>query len=169
MKLVPQTPVLLPDAPAESNVDQRTQPDRRREPTGPWGALPPAGQRMACRRAGEHRRPYFVDRFSPAMFVFVLMVLAASIVDAVLTMQLIEAGAAEINPLMDRLLDHGILPFLLGKYVLTVAGLPLLLIFKNYYLFGTRFRVGYLIPAIVMMYAVLIGYQILLMHRYVGW
>ncbi len=124
---------------------------------------------MANRRAGEHRRRYFVDRFSPAMFTFVLMLLMASIVDAILTIQLIEAGATEINPLMDRLLDHGILAFVLGKYALTVAGLPLLLILKNFYLFGTRFRVGYLIPAIVVLYAILIGYQLLLMHRYVGW
>ena len=169
MKLVPQTPVLLPDVPPDPDIEQRTQPDRRETPTSPWDALPPAGRRTGCRRVGERRRPHFVDRFSSVMFVFVLMLLMASIVDAVLTIQLIEAGAAEINPLMDRLLDHGILPFLLGKYLLTVAGLPLLLIFKNHYLFGTWFRIGYLIPAIVAMYAVLIGYQLVLMHRYVGW
>ena len=46
-----------------------------------------------------------------------------------------------------------------------MVGLPLLLIFKNYYLFGTRFRVGYLIPLIVVMYLVLIGYQLVLMHQ----
>jgi len=155
--------------PAESDLDKRIQSDRRSAPTSPWGAFPPAGYRMANRRISEHRQRYFVDRFSPAMFTFVLMLLMASIVDAILTIQLIQAGAAEINPVMDRLLDHGILPFVLGKYVLTVAGLPLLLIFKNYYLFGTRFRVGYLVPAIVAMYSVLIGYQLLLMHKYVGW
>jgi hypothetical protein len=169
MKLLPQVPLAASDVPDAGNVDRRTPTDRRELPTDAWGALPPAGHRMVNRRTREHRQRYFVDRFSPAMFVVVLMLLTASIVDAILTIQLIQAGAEEINPVMDRLLDHGILAFVLGKYALTVTGLPLLLIFKNFYLFGTRFRVGYLIPAIVVLYGVLIGYQLLLMHRYAGW
>ncbi len=154
--------------PAEPPEDKRTKPDRRQQPTSPWGALPPAGRRMRNRRADEHRRPYFVDRFSPALLAFILMLLIASLLDAVLTIRLIESGGGEINPVMNRLLDHGVLPFLLGKYLLTVIGLPVLLIFKNYYLFGTRVRVGYLIPFLVALYAVLIGYQLLLMHRCPG-
>ena len=168
MRLVPHISAAASDVPAESDIDQRTPSDRRQTPTSPWAAFPPAGQRMACRRASEHGRPYFVDRFSSAMFVVIVMLMIASIVDAILTIQLIDAGAREINPLMDRLLDYGILPFLLGKYMLTVAGLPLLLIFKNHYLFGTPVRVGYLIPMAVAMYLVLIGYQLALMHKHVG-
>ena len=149
----------------DSCVEKRTQSDRRETPTSPWGAFPPAGQRVRNRRAGEHRQPYFVDRFSPAMLAIVLTLVLASIVDAILTIHLIDAGGDEINPLMDRLLDHGILAFVFGKYVLTVAGLPLLLILKNHYMFGTRLRVGHLIPAAVAMYSVLIGYQLVLMQK----
>ena len=152
--------------PIEPQVDNRRQIDRRQQPTSPWDAFPPAGQRMRCRRADEHRRPYFVDRFSPTMLMFLLMLLVATLIDAVLTIRLLEAGGHEVNPVMNRLLEHGVLAFLLGKYLLTVFGLPLLLIFKNYYLFGTRLRVGYLIPVIVALYATLIAYQLLLMHRF---
>lgn len=161
----PQVPVNVSDVPVQPGIENRAKADRRQTPTGPWTAFPPAGLRMRNRRASEHQRPYFVDRFSPAMLVFVLMLLMASIVDAILTIQLLQAGGDEINPLMDRLLDYGILPFLVGKYLLTVVGLPLLLVFKNHYLFGLRFRVGYLIPSTVVLYLVLIGYQLLLMHR----
>ena len=168
MRLFPQISAAASDVPTESEIDQRTQSDRRKTPTSPWSAFPPARQRMACRRAREHWRPYFVDRFSSGMFIVILMLIIASIVDAVLTIQLIDAGASEINPLMTRLLEHGIRPFLFGKYVLTVVGLPLLLIFQNHCLFGTRIRVGYLIPMAVVMYLVLIGYQLVLMHKYVG-
>jgi hypothetical protein len=168
MKLFPQAPAAAQAAPTDSSSDRRTQSDRRETPTSPWGAFPPAGGRMRNRRAGEHRRPYFVDRFSLAMFLTILMLAFASIVDAVLTIQLIEAGAREINPLMARLLDHGIGPFLLGKYALTVAGMPLLLIFQNYYLFGTRVRVGYLMPMVIALYLVLIVYQLVLMYNYGG-
>jgi hypothetical protein len=163
-----QTPMAASDSPAQPDAEKRARPDRRQKPTSPWWAFPPAGRRMRNRRADEHRRPYFVDRFPPAMLIFVLMLSIASMIDAILTIHLLEAGGDEINPFMDRLLEHGILPFLLVKYVLTVGGLPLLLIFKNYYLFGTRVRVGYLIPLAVAMYVVLIGYQLVLMHKYVG-
>ena len=168
MRLFPQMSAAASDVPAESDIDQRTPSDRRQTPTCAWDAFPPAGQRMTARRASEHGRPYFVDRFSSGMFIVILMLIIASIVDAILTIQLLDAGAKEVNPLMDRLLDHGILPFLFGKYVLTVVGLPLLLIFKNHHLFGTPVRVGYLIPMAVVLYLVLIGYQLVLMHKYVG-
>ena len=70
---------------------------------------------------------------------------------------------------MNRLLNHSVEAFVIGKYLLTVLGLPVLLIFRNHYLFGTRLRVGYLIPACVAMYAILIGYQIILINQRIGW
>jgi hypothetical protein len=155
----------LPPQPAD---DRRSQADRRLQPTSVWGALPPAGRRMRHRRAAEHRQAYFVDRFSPALLALLLALLLASIVDATLTIQVVAAGGREINPLMERLLAQGELPFLVGKYILTAVGLPLLLVFKNHYLFGTRFRVGYLIPAVVAMYAALISYQLILMQKCMG-
>jgi hypothetical protein len=168
MKLPPTVPIPAPCSSAQPAGERRNVPDRRQEPTSPWGLLSQAGRRQQNRRADEHRQCYFVDRFSPAMFIGVLALVAASLVDAVLTMQLLFAGGKEINPLMDNLLAHGIGPFVFGKYVLTVVGLPLLLIFKNHYLFGTRLRVGYLIPMAVALYMVLIAYQLVLMHSHVG-
>jgi hypothetical protein len=154
-----------PDRSSGQDSEQRQQSDRRKQPTSPWAAFPPAGRRMACRRAEEHRRPYFVDRFPSTTFIVIMMLVLASMVDAILTVQLLDAGASEINPVMDRLLTHGVEAFLLGKYVLTVGGLPLLLIFKNHYLFHTHLRVGHLIPIAVGLYVILIGYQFTLMQR----
>jgi hypothetical protein len=124
---------------------------------------------MKNRRAHEHRQPYFTDRFSPAMLLGVLMLVLASLADAGLTVYALHGGGSEVNPLMNCLLNHGVTTFLIGKYVLTVVGLPVLLIFQNHYLFGTRMRVGYLIPVCVAMYAVLIGYQIILIDHRIGW
>jgi len=155
-----------PIKPGLNGQERRSQADRRAKPTSPWGAFPPAGRRMYCRRKEEHRRPYFVDRFSPGLLAVILMLIAASLLDAVFTMQLLAAGGAEINPLMCRLLTCGELAFLSGKYLLTVVGLPLLLVFKNFYLFGTSIRVVYLIPAVVVLYVLLISYQLLLMWQH---
>ena len=153
--------------PTGNNIERRLHPDRRDKPTNPWRVFFQTGRREKHRRTDEHRRSYFVDRFSTTTFIFIVLLLVASITDAVLTIQLLRAGAEEINPLMDHFIGHSIEAFLVVKYTLTAGGLPLLLIFQNHYLFGTRLRVRYLIPLTVALYAVLIGYQVMLMHKYV--
>jgi hypothetical protein len=154
---------------AQSEEEQRARSDRRKKPTSPWDAWRLKGRRMRNRRTNEHRQPYFVDRFSSGMLLCVLMLIVASLVDAALTIRVLRAGGEEVNPLMECLLNHSLEAFVIGKYLLTVVGLPLLLIFKNHYLFGTRLRVGHLIGVAVALYCVLIGYQIVLIENYVGW
>ena len=155
-----------PNISNQFEAEKRQYLDRRKSPTSPWDAFWPSGRRMASRRADEHRQPYFVDRFSSVTFIFVMLLLLASIFDAYLTIHLINSGAQEINPLMDSLLSRSVHHFLLGKYLLTVAGLPLLLIFQNHYLFGSRLRVRHLIPVAVGLYFVLISYQLTLVQKY---
>ena len=47
----------------------------------------------------------------------------------------------------------------MGKYVLTATGLPFLVVYKNYPLFRSRFRVGWLLPLFVVLYLVLLFHQ----------
>jgi hypothetical protein len=146
----------------EPEPDRRTVPDRRAQPTSLWAALLPGGKRSVNRRANEHLQHYFVESYSAHTLFQVVLLLALSIVDAAITLLLIQTGCEEINPVMNHLLNYGLLTFLVGKYILTAAGIPLLLVYKNYYLFGTRFRVGYLIPIFIGLYFCLIGYQLCL-------
>jgi hypothetical protein len=148
--------------------NNRRDTDRRRWPTGPWSAWGFCGRRLRMRRSAEHRRPYFVDRFSSFLFICVLALLLGTVADGVLTLQLMDIDCQEVNPLMGYLLSRGVVTFLLGKYLLTVVGLPLLLVCKNYYLFGTFFRVGYLIPIFAVLYAGLIAYQAYLLATLVS-
>lgn len=124
---------------------------------------------MKNRREEEHKTAYYVDRFSSGMLLCVMLLVFSSLVDAALTIRVLSAGGEEVNPLMDILLNHSIEAFVVGKYLLTVVGLPLLLIFKNHYLFGTPFRVGHLIGVAVALYFVLITYQIALIETCIGW
>jgi hypothetical protein len=140
--------------------EETSRGDRREQPTSPWAVFLPGGRRLRHRRAVEHRQAYFVDRFSCWTFVLVLLLLSATIADGVLTLHLLDSGGEEINPLMDRVIQEGATAFLLCKYALTAAGLPILLVFQNHYLFRTRFRVGYLLPAFVGLYAILLTYQL---------
>jgi hypothetical protein len=144
--------------------NERRRQDRRKKPTSFWDAFRLRGRRLRNRRAEQHRQPYFVDRFSATMFGLVLALLLLTIVDGLITLNLMARDCQEINPLMRYFLGKGPVAFLLGKYVLTAAGVPVLLIFKNYYLFGTRFRVGYLLVLFVLLYLGLIAYQIQLLR-----
>lgn len=159
-----------PTTPTEDYTDRRDRSDRRQSPTSPWASLLlPAGRRVANRRADERQLPYYVDRYSSLLWIGILALIAASLADAALTLHILERGGAELNPFMSRLLDHGAVAFVAGKYLMTVVGLPVLLIFKNHRLFGTRLRVGHLIPVCVALYVVLIGYQIVLIDVRAGW
>jgi hypothetical protein len=126
--------------------------------------LPPAGQRKGLRRASEKAQAFFVDRFSSFTLAMILLLIVASIADAVLTIELLRSGSEEVNPLMRKVLAHGLTTFLVTKYLLTVVGLPLLLILGNQFLFGTRLRVRAVLPVLLGLYAVLIGYQICLLN-----
>ncbi|HVC98348.1 MAG TPA: DUF5658 family protein [Pirellulales bacterium] len=146
-------------------AERRLGPDPRHEPTGIWDAVFSAGERMLNRRAVDRRLPYFVDRFPPTMMALILALLVLTVIDGVLTIELVDVDCQELNPLMCHFLTKGPLCFLFGKYVMTAAGLPVLLIFKNFPLFGTRFRVGYLVPVFVLLYAGLVGYQVQLLQQ----
>ena len=97
----------------------------------------------------------------------VVGVLALSILDGVLTIELLDINSEEVNPVMRFLLGlgGGHRPFLLGKYVLTAVGLPFLVVFKNWPLFGTRFRVGFLLPVFLGLYLGLLVYQVHLLEH----
>ena len=143
---------------------RRDATDRRRRPTGPLDALRPAGRRSSVRRQPERRGAYFLDRFDALTLGIIVGLLCLTLVDGVLTVELLDVNSEELNPLMRHLLARGHGAFFLGKYVLTAAGLPFLLIYRNYPMFGTRFRVGYLLPLFLSLYLVLAAYQVHLLN-----
>ncbi|CAN5815782.1 hypothetical protein BH23PLA1_BH23PLA1_00900 [soil metagenome] len=153
--------------PGPNNEDLRKQrPDRRRWPSGPLDALFTPGRRRRDRRSapGASSGSRFFDRHGLATGIGVVLLLVLTIVDGTITMVLLGMHCEEANPLMARLIDHGLLPFILGKYAMTAAGLPVILIFKRHRMFGTSFRVGYLLPIFIGMYLTLLGYQIQLLR-----
>ncbi len=107
-----------------------------------------------------------MDRFDTVTLAMVLSLLSLTILDGVLTLELLDMNGEEANPLMGYLLNRGPLAFLLGKYILTAIGLPFLVVYKNYPMFGTRFRAGFLLPVFIGLYVTLISYQWVLFHVY---
>ena len=156
---------------SDNNAATEAQPERPREDRGgdrrrrglplwhPWRLR---GRRMKNRRAKDHDRPYLVDRIDGRAFLMAALLLMLTLADGVITVVLLDRGCEEANPLMRLLLRQGIVPFLVGKYVLTALFLPVALVLHQYRLFGTRVRVGQIVPLVVALYVVLIVYQITL-------
>ena len=96
------------------------------------------------------------------MWCLCCLFLTFSLFDAVATLWLLDAGCTELNPVMSFLLRQGAPVFLIGKLTMTVAALPILLICRNFYLFGTKLRVSALLPMFVALYATLNVYQFVL-------
>jgi hypothetical protein len=139
--------------------------DRRKHPTSFWDVFRVNGRRRGHRRVEETQQPHFVDSFGPVALALVLLLLAFTIIDGLMTFELLEAGCQEINPFMGYLLSRGQGFFLLGKSLLTTAGLFFFLIFKNRYVCRGRLRVGYLLPIFVILYALLIAYELHLLDQ----
>jgi hypothetical protein len=137
----------------------RAARDRRQKPTGPLDALRLKGRRARVRRREERHAAYFVDRFDVSTLALIVALLGLTLADGVLTLHLLDGYCEELNPFMVPLLARGPLAFLMGKYLLTAAGLPFVTVYKNYPLFGTRFRVGFLLPVFVGLYLALVSYQ----------
>ena len=144
---------------ADSTENQRGQADRRDRPTSPLDAFRPSGRRVRPRRNEERLGAFFTDQFDAFTLAMVVALLSLTIADGVLTLELLDFNSVEANPFMGHLLKRGPLAFLLGKYVLTAMGLPFLVVYKNYPMFGSRFRVGFLIPAFISLYLALVSYQ----------
>lgn len=136
--------------------------DRRRRPTGPLDAFRPRGRRARVRRASERGQVHFFDRFHAAELACIVSILGLTIVDGLLTVELVGVHCEEANPVMKYMLNQGHGMFFIAKYILTALGMPFLLIFKNHLMFGTRFRVGFFFPVILALYLILVAYQIML-------
>jgi hypothetical protein len=139
--------------------EQRAGDDRRRRPTRAWDVAQTPGRRHWHRRADDATRHPIVDRHGTRMFLLVMALLVLTLVDGALTLHLVDSHHDEANPVMAILLRRGAGWFLLGKYALTAACVPWLVLWKNHGLFRTRFKVKYLLPVFVGLYLALTGVQ----------
>jgi len=63
-----------------------------------------------------------------------MAILFLSVLDALLTLHLLDNGSQELNPIMSYFLKYGPFVFLVAKYFLTCTGIIILLLFRNAFL-----------------------------------
>jgi hypothetical protein len=112
--------------------DSRAMADRRKRPTNPFSLRAFKGRRKTIRRKEDRRRNPYVDRYSPHVFLLVLLILLLGAADGLLTISHVSSGARELNPLMERLLHKGPYTFFTVKYALFALSVVILVVYWHH-------------------------------------
>lgn len=99
-----------------------------------------------------------LDWHHPQWLAVAMLIVLLSCVDAALTLSLMSHGAYEVNPVMAPIVGGSPLVFTLIKVGLTAGGVVLLTLAARMRAFGK-------IPVGLLLYAVLIGYGILVVYE----
>ena len=111
--------------------EKRTGKDRRSGQFPKLKYLLFSGRRARARRKEDFHRTFYFDRYSSNLFAAIVAILLLSILDALLTLYLIDNGSTELNPVMSYFLRYGPIVFMTAKYLLTCIGVVILLLFGN--------------------------------------
>jgi hypothetical protein len=149
-----------PANPAAS--EKRSGTDRRRGTFPALSFLVSGGRRRQVRRAHDQRRIVILDRYPAGLLVVILGILFLSLTDAFLTLNLIEHGASEINPVMAYFLEKGPILFTVVKYGLTSMAVIIFVLVKNSTIRGSRMRTQSLFTFAIVCFAIAVVWQIVL-------
>ena len=114
-------------------------------------------RRLDLRRV-EDAEVLFLDRHHPWLFFLAVGTMIMSCVDAFMTLQLLQHGMIEANPIMAAALDQSTMAFAASKITMTGASI-LILVFLAKIRFMNRVRVGLFLTVIFSVYACLICYE----------
>jgi hypothetical protein len=138
--------------------------DRRRKTIPALRYLVSGGQRRGVRRVEDKQRLIILDRYSPRLLKAIVGILFLSLLDAILTLSLIEHGATEINPVMAFFLKQDPLIFTGVKYLLTSLAVVIFLLVNHNVLPRTRFRMSHLFTFAIASFAIVVVWEIVLIY-----
>ena len=148
------------------DFDRRSGFDRRQKQLQLLSKYWLTGKRTAIRREGDRQKYQSIDRYSAKTLAVILLIVMLSVIDAILTLDLISRGAAELNPVMDYYLAHSPLAFFWVKYCLTWAAIMIILLHKNIYLFNTKIQAKVFFIVFLVPFLLVVQWQIYLIFTY---
>ena len=109
-------------------------------------------------RRGDETEVLFIDWHHPWLFFLAIGTMLMSCIDAFMTLQLIERGMVEANPIMAAILGHGASAFAISKMLMTGTGI-LALVYLAKARFLNRMRTGLFLTIFFSLYACLVCYE----------
>jgi len=119
-------------------------------------------RRRSLRRDHDLKYHFYVDWHEPWLLALALAIIFLCVVDAYLTLAILERGGEEVNPLMRWLLENNSQVFLGVKLALTASCIAFTIAHKRFRLLKTIS--GYhILWTVFLTYVGLIGYQLALL------
>jgi hypothetical protein len=120
-------------------------------------------------RRRVHRRDVdadviFLDWHHPWIFFLSIGTMLLSVTDAFLTLQLIDRGMIEANPVMQAVMSQSTALFVSTKLAMTAFGI-LVLVYLAKSRFLNRFRTGLLLTLMFTAYACLVCYELVMLFK----
>ena len=125
-----------------------------------FGSLTP---RRRGNRRGESSEG-LLDWYEPHLLFLAITILLMSVTDAFLTLQLIDLGASEANPIMAFLLDRTPQLFVTAKMLLTGVGIVVLVALARARVFRV-IRISIIIHWCMLGYVALLAYEAWLLRQ----
>ena len=143
--------------------EKRQNPDRRAQKILSGGKYLLMGSRSRPRRAADRAKAYRIDIHGQKTMLMVILILILSIADAVFTLNFLNQGARELNPIMNYFIARGPLAFICAKYLLTSMSIMIILYFKNDFLFKSKFRAKILLPVFAIQFMLVMQWHFFLL------
>ncbi|MDH5322345.1 MAG: DUF5658 family protein [Gammaproteobacteria bacterium] len=142
---------------SEATADQRAAQDRREFG---WRTVffGFTRSRRHVFRRNDETDVLFIDWHHPWLFFLAVGTMLMSCIDALMTLQLIDRGMVEINPVMAAVLGQGTSYFAISKMLMTGTGI-LVLVFLARARFMNRMRTGLFLTGFFSFYACLVCYE----------
>ena len=114
------------------------------------------------RRQEDRSRIFFVDQYSPILFFTLVGILFLCVLDAFLTLYLLNHGAYETNPLMAYMLNHGPYAFFVFKYRLSLIATFCLFIFRDVVVRRLNVTTHSFLHLAALLYVAVVGWELYL-------
>lgn len=117
---------------------------------------------MHFRRKEDQVRGGYVDRYSPRLFILLVLIVVFNILDAILTTIILDGGGWELNPVVRAAIATYGDKFWVWKFtIVSIAVVTLCLLSKVK-------GVKYLVAATTCLYAGVVMYEIYLIYNYLS-
>ena len=123
------------------------------------------GKRENIRRQEDIKRIFYVDNYSPKLFAVIVSILFLCVIDALLTLSLLNHGAYETNLVMAFFLKFGPYTFFTSKYLLTFIPVICLLMFRNIAVRIIKIRTRSVLYLIAVFYLAVVGWELHLLSN----
>lgn len=142
--------------------NRRSGLERRKSSSLNFRSLIYGGNRIQIRRQEDRERIFFVDQYSPKLFIAIVSVLFLCVIDALLTLFLIGHGAYETNPILAYLIDVGPYTFFIAKYALTIIATLGLFLLRGIVIQKLNVNAQSFLYSSAGIYAIVVGWELYL-------